>query len=104
MPSTILSVPGLHCGVCRSTVLRVLSEVPGVHGVDVDLRGRVATVQFDAGVVDGTVLCAVLARVGYPATQRAPNTGPTPAGDGAHVQPTGDAPSPGDPEPHGARP
>lgn len=107
MTTLVLSIPGLHCGVCRSTVRRVLAAVPGVHGVDVDLRERRATALVDAGLVDAglvdaAALCAVLARAGYPATQAAPNTGPTPTRDGSDVPPPGAVQPHGDVTPPGA--
>ena len=63
-----LSVPGAHCGVCRGVILKVLLATPGVHGAEVDLREKRATVLVDPAVVDAQALCDHLRDAGYPAT------------------------------------
>ncbi|MEO8843096.1 MAG: heavy-metal-associated domain-containing protein [Kofleriaceae bacterium] len=44
-----LNVSGMTCGGCVANVTRALSSVSGVHGVDVSLPKRMATVQIDDG-------------------------------------------------------
>lgn len=60
--ATILSVSGMTCGGCASTVTRILSRVPGVAEATVDLETGRATVKGKANPVD--LIAAVMA-AGY---------------------------------------
>lgn len=67
-----LSVPGAHCGVCRGAILKALLAVPGVHGAEVDLREKRATVLVNPAAVDARELCDHLGRAGYPSVPVVP--------------------------------
>jgi copper chaperone len=58
-----LSISGMTCSGCASTVKRVLSRVPGTTGVEVDLDKGAASV---AGTADAALVAAVVA-AGYDA-------------------------------------
>ena len=59
-----LSISGMTCSGCASTVKRVLSRVPGTTGVDVDLDRGAASV---AGTASGPALVAAVVAAGYEA-------------------------------------
>ncbi len=44
----IIHIEGMSCGGCKASVERVLSAVPGVSGVSVDLAAKTATVNTDS--------------------------------------------------------
>jgi copper chaperone len=57
------SVPGVHCAHCSAAITAEVSKLPGVEGVDVDLEGKVVTVQ-GTGVSDAEIRSAI-AEAGY---------------------------------------
>jgi len=61
-----LSVPGIHCAICISTVERALESVPGVTSARVNLTLRRASVVADPNVT-AEDLTDALDRVGYEA-------------------------------------
>jgi copper chaperone CopZ len=40
----IYTVPGMHCSHCEHAVKAEISQVAGVHAVEVDLAGKLVTV------------------------------------------------------------
>jgi copper chaperone len=62
--SAELSISGMTCSGCANTVKRVLSRVPGVTNVDVDLDKGAAVV---AGTAGGPALVAAVVAAGYEA-------------------------------------
>ena len=62
----ILKIDGMHCGGCVQTVRRVLSSVPSVSAVTVDLAAGRATVEADAAV-DRQELVSAVVDAGYEA-------------------------------------
>jgi len=54
-----LHVEGMMCMHCKASVEKVLSAVPGVSAVVVDLEGKSAVVTCDAGVLDADLIAAV---------------------------------------------
>ncbi len=60
----VLSISGMTCGGCANTVKRLLSAVPGVTAVDVDLAGGRAEV---AGSARGADLIAAVEAGGFDA-------------------------------------
>ena len=65
--SVKLSISGMTCSGCADTVKRVLSRVPGVTNVDVDLDKGAAIVGGSAG---GPALVAAVVAAGYEAKLR----------------------------------
>ncbi len=57
-----LSIAGMTCGGCATTVTRVLSRVPGVTGVRVDVSGSRAAVE---GAVRPEELVRAVRESGY---------------------------------------
>lgn len=63
---TTLTVEGMTCDGCRSSVTRALSSVPGVSNVEVSLEARRASVEHDARVTPESLAQAVR-RAGFDA-------------------------------------
>jgi len=68
METVTLSISGMHCGGCVSSVTRVLRAVPGVQEVDVQLQPGRATVGYDASRVDRDALRMAVEDAGYEVT------------------------------------
>ena len=60
-----LSIDGMHCGGCASTVEKSLKTVKGVTEVSVDLASKSATIQGTG--LTSAALIAALAAAGYEA-------------------------------------
>jgi copper chaperone len=65
--TTELTVNGMTCGHCETSVKNALKNVPGVQDVRVDLTGGTAIVQGDA---DPQALIAAVTEEGYGAQVR----------------------------------
>ncbi len=63
---TDLSVPGVYCGACISTVEKALREVDGVVSARVNLSTKRVAVQWREGTAV-PAFCEKLATIGYPA-------------------------------------
>lgn len=61
-----LYVEGMMCNHCKATVEKVLSAIPGVSAVAVDLEAKSATVTCEASVLDAD-LCAAVEKKGFKA-------------------------------------
>jgi copper chaperone len=57
------SVPGVHCAHCSAAITAEVGKVAGVEGVDVDLEGKVVSVQ-GTGMND-TEIRGAIAEAGY---------------------------------------
>ena len=55
----ILNVEGMMCMHCKASVEKVLSALPGVSTVAVDLEAKTATVTCEASVLDADLVAAV---------------------------------------------
>ena len=55
----ILHVEGMMCNHCKASVEKVLSAVPGVSAVVVDLAAKSAAVTCEASVLDADLIAAV---------------------------------------------
>ncbi|NOY61785.1 MAG: heavy-metal-associated domain-containing protein [Gammaproteobacteria bacterium] len=67
MSKTIqLSIPGMMCGGCLSTVQKVFDNEAGVANTAIDLAAKTASVEAD---VPPAVLIAALKSAGFEATQ-----------------------------------
>lgn len=67
MEATTIKVGGMTCGGCTASVTKVLSELPGVAQVDVQLTPGQATVVFDPARVMRAALCAAVDAAGFEA-------------------------------------
>ena len=54
-----LNVDGMMCMHCKASVEKVLSAVPGVSAVVVDLEAKSAVVICEASVLDADLIAAV---------------------------------------------
>ena len=54
-----LNVEGMMCMHCKASVEKVLSAVPGVTAVVVDLEAKSAVVTCDGNVLDADLIAAV---------------------------------------------
>ncbi|MEU3889982.1 cation transporter [Streptomyces sp. NPDC029041] len=69
MPATTYAVSGMSCGHCKTTLTRVIGELDGVRGVEVDLgSGRVTVTS--AGEPDDAALAEAVDEAGYELTGR----------------------------------
>jgi copper chaperone len=59
MAESIYTVKGMTCGHCVSSVTEEVSQIDGVHKVDVDLPTGKVTVTSDAPVSEDAVRAAV---------------------------------------------
>ena len=62
-----LNVEGMMCMHCKASVEKVLSAVPGVTAVAVDLEAKTAVVTCEASVLDADLVTAV-EKKGFKAT------------------------------------
>lgn len=62
-----LHVEGMMCMHCKASVEKVLSAVPGVSSVVVDLEAKSAAVTCEASVLDADLVAAV-EKKGFKAT------------------------------------
>ena len=54
-----INVEGMMCMHCKASVEKVLSAVPGVSAVAVDLEAKTATVTCEDSVLDADLVAAV---------------------------------------------
>ncbi len=76
----MLSLPGIHCAACISTVEHALANAPGVHEARVNLTLKRAAIEADSDV-SAADLVAVLEGVGYEAHELDPGMLATTAAD-----------------------
>lgn len=62
-----LNVEGMMCMHCKASVEKVLSAVPGVTAVAVDLEAKTAVVTCESNVMDADLVAAV-EKKGFKAT------------------------------------
>ena len=63
-----LSVPGMNCATCPSTVKKALGKVDGVTKTEVNLEKRAAVVTFDDTRTNLEALTRATGDAGYPST------------------------------------
>ncbi|AMW08846.1 copper-transporting ATPase [Streptomyces qaidamensis] len=69
MPATTYAVSGMSCGHCKATLTKVIGELDGVSGVEVDLGSGHVTVTGSAEPDDAAIAEAV-DEAGYELTGR----------------------------------
>jgi copper ion binding protein len=69
MPAITYAVSGMSCGHCKATLTKVIGELDGVSGVEVDLDSGHVTVTGSAEP-DDTVIAEVVDEAGYELTGR----------------------------------
>lgn len=61
----ILNVEGMSCSHCENAVKKAVGALCGVDGVEVDLKGKKVTVQFDPGKVTAGAIKEAIEDQGY---------------------------------------
>lgn len=62
---TILSVPEIHCGHCKSSLEGAVGAVSGVEAVEVSVERATVDVAYDDAVVDLDSIKGVIEEQGY---------------------------------------
>ncbi|GAA2403085.1 MULTISPECIES: cation transporter [Streptomyces] len=69
MPATTYAVSGMSCGHCKATLTKVIGELDGVSGVEVDLDAGQVTVT-SSGEPDDALIAETVDEAGYELTGR----------------------------------
>ena len=64
MSTTTVTVTGMSCGHCATSVREEIADLPGVHAVDVDLGSGNVTIDSD-GAVAATAIRTAVEEAGY---------------------------------------
>jgi copper chaperone len=64
MRTTTVTVTGMSCGHCATSVREEIGEIPGVNAVDVDLATGTVTIGSDS-VVETTAIRGAVEDAGY---------------------------------------
>jgi len=59
MSTTTVTVTGMSCGHCATSVREEITEIPGVRAVDVDLASGAVTIDSDTVVETAAIKTAV---------------------------------------------
>jgi copper chaperone CopZ len=64
MSTTTVTVTGMSCGHCATSVREELTEIPGVVSVDVDLASGNVTIDSE-GAIDAAAIRTAIEDAGY---------------------------------------
>jgi copper chaperone len=64
MGATTVTVSGMNCGHCATSVREEIGDIPGVHAVEVDLASGNVTIDSDS-TVDGAAIRNAIEDAGY---------------------------------------
>jgi copper chaperone len=59
MSTTTVTVTGMNCGHCATSVREEIGDIPGVHAVDVDLASGNVTIDSDSAIEAAAIRNAV---------------------------------------------
>ena len=65
MSETTLSIPGIHCEHCQSSIEGALGELEGVRSARVSVPDRTVDVDYDESVVDIDAIKDTILEQGY---------------------------------------
>ncbi|WP_406655509.1 heavy-metal-associated domain-containing protein [Methanolobus sp. ZRKC2] len=65
MAEESISIEGMMCGHCQSTVDKAIRSVSGVQDVTVDLEGKQARVVYDPASVNLEMIKSAVTKAGY---------------------------------------
>ena len=65
MPSTTLTVPGIHCEHCQSAIEGALGDLEGVRSARVSVPERTVDVDYDESVVTVDAIRDTILEQGY---------------------------------------
>ena len=60
-----MCVNGMSCGMCEASVKKAVYALAGVDKVNVELRSKLVTVQFDADKVNEAAIKDAISEQGY---------------------------------------
>ncbi len=63
--TTQLTVSGISCAHCKTSIEGALGPAPGVEGARVDVASKTVTVEHDVGTVDAARLIELVEEQGY---------------------------------------
>lgn len=69
LETTTISTSSIMCGMCVTTIEKVVSGVDGVENVKVDLEKKITTVKFDKAKLDIAALEKSISDAGYDANE-----------------------------------
>jgi thiol-disulfide isomerase/thioredoxin len=69
--TTVVSLTGIDCESCGTTVIGKLKEQPGIYAATFDRVLAEVTVQYDAAQIDAPALLAIVTSLGYGAVEGA---------------------------------
>lgn len=61
----LIKIDGMHCHKCEATIRKALSNMNGVHEVEVDFPSKQASVLFDPSQVSVKELTGAVTTAGY---------------------------------------
>ena len=64
MSTTTVTVTGMSCGHCATSVREEITEIPGVRAVDVDLASGSVTIDSD-GALEAAAIKSAVEDAGY---------------------------------------
>ena len=65
MEKSVIMVEGMSCSHCVQAVTKAVGALPGIGGVDVELKTGAVTVEHDPGITDVTKIKAAIEDQGY---------------------------------------
>ncbi len=65
MSTTTLSVPGIHCDHCKSSIEGALGQLDGVSSAEVSVAEKTVTVDYDDGEIDLDAIRDAIEEQGY---------------------------------------
>ena len=65
MSTTTLSVPGIHCDHCKSSIEGALGQLHGVTSAEVSVGAKTVTVDYDEEQVDLDAIRDAIEQQGY---------------------------------------
>lgn len=65
MSSTTLTIPGIHCDHCKSSIEGALNQLDGVHSAEVSVDERTVAVEYDESAVDVAAIKDAIIEQGY---------------------------------------
>jgi copper chaperone len=65
MTAKTLSVPGISCEHCKTTIEQTVGELSGVGAVQVDISARTVEVDFEEAAVDLEQIIETIEEAGY---------------------------------------
>jgi copper chaperone len=63
--TTTISVPGIHCGHCKSSIEGALGQVAGVEAATVSVEAKTVDVTYDEASVDLASIRTAIEDQGY---------------------------------------